>query len=418
MTNHSPPTTEIRQTMKNTLVIGAGGVANVAAHKCAQNNHILGNICIASRTPAKCDAIVESIRRKGNLKDPDKDLTTRPIDVNDVDATVNLIRETQSEIVINVAANWIAPPLMEACVRTRVPYVDTAVCTDLCTEGQLLPECYAPQWAFRDRFQAARTTGILGTGFDPGVVSFYAMHAYKHHFDTIDAIDILDVNAGNHGRKWATNFDPECNLLEIQGDSFYWDNGQWNRVPCHTRSLTYDFPVVGPYTLYSMAHDEVRSLVEFTDAKHVEFWMAFNDNYLKYFGVLRDIGMLSPDPVTTGNGVTVSPLKVLKAVLPDPASLAPGYTGKTCIGDRIVGEKDGQRKEIFLYNVCDHEKCYQEVESQAISYTAGVPPVASAILIANGTYDVKRLVNVEELDPDPFIELVGEMGLKTEIVTA
>ncbi len=401
--------------MKNTLIIGAGGVAWVTAHKCAQHNDIFGNICIASRTINKCNAIIESVFRKKNIKNTDKNIYSEQIDATDVEATVGLIKKIESAIVINVGSPWINPSVMEACIKAKVPYIDTSVCVDLCSEGQQVPNAYDPQWVFRKNFRKAEITGILGAGFDPGIVSAYAAYARKHLFDSIDTIDVIDVNAGDHGRKWATNFDPETNMLEIQGDSFYWENKEWKRVPCHTRYMEYDFPIVGKHKLYSMAHDEIRSLAEFIPANRIEFWMGFSDNYLKYFNVLRDIGMLSQNPVTTTDKITVSPLKVLKAVLPDPVSLAPDYTGKTCIGDLIKGTKDGKEKKVFIYNICDHKKCYEEVESQAISYTAGVPPVAAAMLVINGDWDVKKLVNIEELNPDPFLDLLNKIGLPTEI---
>jgi carboxynorspermidine synthase len=300
---------------------------------------------------------------------------------------------------------------MEACVRTGTPYLDTSVATDLCSPGQQPPDAYAPQWAFRERFAEAKLPGIMGAGFDPGVVSIFAAYARKHLFDTIDTIDVMDVNAGNHGRKFATNFDPETNLLEIQGDSFYWEEGAWKRVPCHSRMMEFDFPEVGPFKVYSMAHEEVRSLVEYIPARRIEFWMGFSENYLRYFNVLRDVGMLSPAPITTAEGVTVAPLKVLKAVLPEPTSLAKDYRGRTCIGTLVAGSKDGAARRVFLYNVCDHEAAYADIESQAISYTTGVPAITAALLFFRGPWNRPGLWNVEQLDPDPFLELMPSVGL-------
>lgn len=402
--------------MQNIVIIGAGGVAGVTAHKCAQYNDVLGDICIASRTQDKCDSIIDSIHAKKNKKIPDKKLFSVRLDATEVESTVRLIKESEASLVINAGSPWINLPVMEACLQAIAAYIDTSVCVDLCSEGQQAPNAYDLQWEFREKFRNANLTGILGAGFDPGMVSSYAAYARNHIFDRIISIDVMDVNAGDHGKKWATNFDPETNMLEIQGDSFYWEQGGWKRVPCHTRWKEFDFPVVGEFRVYSMAHDEIRSLAEFIEADRIEFWMGFSDNYLKYFNVLRDIGMLSPDPVRTDNGIEVSPLKVLKAVLPDPVTLALGSKGKTCIGDLIKGKKDGQEKEVFIYNICDHEKCFAEVGSQAISYTAGVPPVAAAMLVMNSTWDTKRLVNMEELDPDPFLNLVGKIGLPTEIL--
>jgi len=352
------------------LQIGAGGVGWVVAHKLAQYNDVFGDITLASRTVAKCDTIIESILRKNNLKDTTKRLTSAAVDADSVEALIALI-----------------------------------------------PEAYDPQWAFRERFEQAGITGLLGCGFDPGVVSVFAAYAWKHMFDEIDTIDVMDVNAGNHGRKFATNFDPETNMLEIQGDSFYWEQGEWKRVPCHTRMMEFDFPVVGDQKVYSMAHDEVRSMAEYIPVKkRIEFWMGFGDNYLKYFNVMRDIGLLSPDPVTTVDGVTVSPLKVLKAILPEPTSLAKDYTGNTCIGTMVAGQKDGKERKVFIYNICDHKACYEEVESQAISYTTGVPAITAALLYFKGQWNQKGLFNVEQLDPDPYLELMPSIGLSWDVV--
>jgi carboxynorspermidine synthase len=393
------------------LQIGAGGVGSVIAHKVAQNNHILGDLVLASRTPAKCDRILAGIARCGNSKDKSRRLKSRPLDAHDVDSVARLIDEVNPRLVINAGPPWVNVDIMEACLRTGKPYLDTSVATDLCSPGQQVPEAYDPQWAFRERYAKAGLTAILGAGFDPGVVSVFAAYAWKHLFDEIDSIDVLDVNAGNHGRKFATNFDPETNLLEIQGDSFYWENGEWKRVPCHTRSLQYTFPEVGAFTLYSMAHDEVRSLAEFIPAKRVEFWMGFSENYLRYFNVLRDVGMLSSTPVTTSDGITVSPLRVLKALLPEPTSLAPAYTGKTCIGTLVRGRKNGEARNKFLYNICDHAAAYGEVESQAISYTTGVPAVTAALLFFSGEWARPGVNNIEQMDPDPFLQLMPSIGL-------
>ena len=393
------------------LQIGAGGVGWVIAHKAAQRNDVFGDHVIASRSRSRIDRIIESVRRKQNLKEPGRRFDGRVLDAHDVDAVVRLIGEVRPTLVVNAGPPWVNVDVMEACVRTRTPYLDTSVATDLCSPGQQVPEAYEPQWAFRDRFAAAGITGILGAGFDPGVVSIFAAYAKKHLFDAIDTIDVMDVNAGNHGRKFATNFDPETNLLEIQGDSFYWENGGWRRVPCHSRMMEFAFPEVGRFKVYSMAHDEVRSLVEYIPARRVEFWMGFGESYLRYFNVLRDLGLLSPTPITTADGVTVAPLKVVKAVLPEPTSLAAGYTGKTCIGTLVEGTEDGRRRRTFLYNVCDHRAAYEEVESQAISYTTGVPAITAALLFFQGAWSAPGLWNVEQLDPDPFLELMPRVGL-------
>ncbi|CAM2821546.1 carboxynorspermidine synthase [Vibrio ordalii] len=361
------------------LQIGAGGVGWVVAHKAAQNNDILGDIVLASRTLEKCEKIIESIKGKNNLKDPTKKLEARTVKADDVASLVALIKEVQPDLVINAGPPWVNVPIMEACYQAKVSYLDTSVAVDLCSEGQQVPEAYDPQWAFREKFKQAGITAILGAGFDPGVVSVFAAYAVKHLFDEIDSIDVMDINAGDHGKKFATNFDAETNMLEIQGDSFYWEEGQWQCVPCHSRILEFDFPQCGPHKVYSMSHDEVRSMKEFIPAKRIEFWMGFGDRYLNYFNCMRDIGLLSPNPLTLQDGTVVQPLQVLKAMLPDPTSLAPGYKGLTCIGTWVQGWKDGKQRSVFIYNNADHEVAYHDVEHQAIAYTTGVPAITAAL---------------------------------------
>ncbi|RBW47687.1 saccharopine dehydrogenase [Psychromonas sp. B3M02] len=398
------------------LQIGAGGVGWVIAHKCAQNNDVFGDITIASRTLSKCEKIITSIKGRNNLKDSSKYISAVKVDADDVAALVALINQVQPDLVINAGPPWVNVAIMEACVQTKTAYLDTSVATDLCSPGQQVPEAYDPQWAFAERFKEAGITGILGAGFDPGVVSVFAAYAHKHLFDEIDSIDVMDVNAGDHGQKFATNFDPETNMLEIQGDSFYYEDKQWHQVPCHSRMMEFDFPVVGKQKVYSMAHDEVRSMAEYIPAKRIEFWMGFSDSYLNYFNVMRTIGLLSTEPVTTCDGITVEPLKVLKAILPDPTSLAPGYTGKTCIGTWLRGKKDGVAKSVFIYNICDHKASYNEVEHQAISYTTGVPAITAALLYFQGKWSDKGLFNVEQLNPDHFLELMPTIGLTWEVM--
>jgi len=399
---------------KNVLIIGAGGVAHVAAHKCAMNNDILGNICIASRTQRKCDAIIESINRKKHLKDTTKKLYSRAIDALDIAATIQLIKETNSQIVINLAQSYVNMSLLEACIQTGSAYLDTAIHEEpdkVCED----PPWYANyEWKRKDRCREKSITAILGTGFDPGVVNAYCASALKHHFDSVDTIDIMDVNAGNHGKYFATNFDPEINFREFR-KVWAWVDRKWVAEKVHSIKMVYDFPVVGKQPVYLNGHDEIHSLCKNIDANSIRFWMGFSEHYLNVFTVLTNLGLTSEKPIKTAEGIEVVPLKVLKAVLPDPLSLAPGYTGKTCIGNLVKGKKDGQDKEIFIYNVCDHAACYKEVESQAICYTAGVPPAAAAILVAQNVWDVCRMVNVEELDPDPFLSLLAAMGLPTHI---
>jgi len=399
---------------KNVLIVGAGGVAHVAAHKCAQHNDLLGDICIASRTLSKCDAIIESVKKKNNIKDSQKKLYSRQIDALDIPALVQLIKETNSQIVLNLAQAYVNMSVLEACLETGAAYLDTAIHEEpdkVCED----PPWYGNyEWKRKDRCREKGLTTILGAGFDPGVVNAYAALAVKHHFDTIDTIDIMDVNAGNHGKYFATNFDPEINFREFK-KVWTWIDRKWVQEKVHAIKMIYDFPVVGKQPVYLNGHDEVHSLSKNIDANSVRFWMGFGDHYINVFNVLTKLGLTSEFPVKTAEGVEVVPLKVLKAVLPDPSSLAPNYTGKTCIGDYVKGTKGGKHKEIFIYNICDHAVCYEEVESQAISYTAGVPPAAAALLVANGAWDVKTMVNVEELDPNPFIALLNTMGLSTEV---
>lgn len=399
---------------KNVLIIGAGGVAHVAAHKCAMHNDVLGDICIASRTQSKCDAIIESVLRKNHLKDTAKKLYSRSVDALDIPALVALIQDTKSEIVLNLGQSYVNMSVLEACIETGAVYMDTAIHEepDKVCENPPWYENY--EWKRKERCAEKGVTAILGAGFDPGVVNAWCALAQQKYFDTIDTIDILDVNAGSHGKYFATNFDPEINFREFK-KVWTWDERQWKLQKVHSIRMDYDFPVVGSCPVYLTGHDELHSLSKNIDANSIRFWMGFGDHYLNVFSVLTNLGMTSEKPVRLPDGTEVVPLKVLKALLPDPSSLAPGYTGKTCIGNFISGMKDGQKREIFIYNTCDHAECYQEVEAQAISYTAGVPAAAAAILVARGEWDVKHMVNVEELDPVPFIELLDQIGLPTEV---
>lgn len=399
---------------KNVLIIGAGGVAHVAAHKAAMNNDVLGDICIASRTQSKCDDIIASIQRKGHLKDPSRKLYSRQIDALDIPATVKLIRETNSEIVINLGQAFLNMSILEACLETGVAYIDTAIHEDpdkVCEN----PPWYANyEWKRKDRCAEKGVTAILGAGFDPGVVNAYCALAVKRYFDKIETIDIIDVNAGSHGRYFATNFDPEINFREFI-KVWTWIDRQWKEYPTHTVKRVYDLPVVGPSPIYLNGHDELHSLSQNIDAESIRFWMGFGDHYINVFTVLRTLGFLNHLPVKLADGQEVVPLKMVKALFPDPQTLAPNYTGKTCIGNFVKGTKDGKPREVFIYQVSDHKAAYEEVESQGISYTAGVPPVAAAMLIADGTWDTRTMVNVEELDPEPFIAILDRIGLPTDV---
>ena len=400
---------------KNVLIIGAGGVAHVAAHKAAMNNDILGDICLASRTQAKCDAIIASIREMGHMKDPSKKLYSRQIDALDIPATVRLIRETGSEIVINIGQAFINMSVLEACLETGAVYMDTAIHEDPDKVCEQPPWYGNYEWKRMERCKAKGLTAILGVGFDPGVVNAYCALAQKLYFDKIDTIDILDVNAGSHGKYFATNFDPEINFREFI-KVWTWINRQWKEYPTHSVKRVYDFPVVGPCPVYLNGHDELHSLYKNIDANSIRFWMGFGNHYINVFTVLRTLGFLNHLPVKLATGQDVVPLKVVRALLPDPQTLAPNYTGKTCIGNFVRGWKDGKKREVLIYQVSDHKKAFEEVGSQGISYTAGVPPVAAALLVAQGIWDPKTMVNVEQLDPEPFIGVLNKIGLPTDVL--
>ncbi len=399
---------------KNVLIIGAGGVAQVVAHKCAQANDVLGDLHIASRTRAKCDAIIASVQEKGAMKVPGT-FEAHEVDATDTDALAALIEKTGAQIVINVGSAFVNMYVLDACIRTGAAYMDTAIHEDPQKVCETPPWYANYEWKRREACEKAGVTAILGVGFDPGVVNAYARLAEDEYLDTIDSIDIVDINAGSHGRWFATNFDPEINFREFTGTVYSWQGGQWQANRMFEVGREWDLPVVGRQKAYMTGHDEVHSLAARYPQADVRFWMGFGDHYINVFTVLKNLGLLSEQPVRTAEGQEVVPLKVVKAVLPDPASLAPDYTGKTCIGDVVKGIRDGKPAEVFIYNVADHKEAFEEVGSQGISYTAGVPPVAAAILIATGAWDVGRMANVEDLDPRPFISLLNRMGLPTRV---
>ncbi|MBE2275028.1 MAG: saccharopine dehydrogenase family protein [Rhodobacteraceae bacterium] len=398
---------------RNVLIIGAGGVAQVVAHKCARYNDRLGDLHIASRRRAKAEAIIESVREKGAMKVPGV-FAAHAVDAMDSAAVARLIRQTGAQIVINVGSSFVNMTVLEACIETGAAYLDTAIHEDPAKVCETPPWYGNYEWQRRDRCSAAGVTAILGIGFDPGVVNVWARVA-EGMMDRIDSIDIVDINAGSHGKYFATNFDPEINFREFTGTVYSWQQGRWQENRMFEVGQTWDLPVVGAQKAYLTGHDEVHSLSARYPQADVRFWMGFGDHYINVFTVLKNLGLLSERPVKTAEGQEVVPLKVVKAVLPDPASLAPGYSGKTCIADVVRGEKAGRPVEITLYNVADHKEAYDEVGSQGISYTAGVPPVAAAILVAEGTWDPGTMVNAEELDPAPFINLLNTMGLPSRI---
>ena len=403
-------------TKPNVLIIGAGGVAQVTAHKVAQWRAEFGALHIASRTTAKAEAIVAGIRAKGHLDGTD--MAVHALDGTDKPAVIALIRAVQAGIVINVGSPFINMTVLEACIETGAAYMDTAIHEEADKICETPPWYANYEWKRRAACDAAGVTAILGVGFDPGVVNAYARFAEDEYFDKIDSIDIVDINAGSHGRYFATNFDPEINFREFTGTVYSWQGGEWRENKMFEVGREWDLPVVGKRRAYLSGHDEVHSLAARYKDADVRFWMGFGEHYINVFTVLNTLGLLSEQPVKTAEGLEVVPLKVVKAVLPDPASLAPDYEGKTCIGDLVKGSRKGQAGEVFIYNVADHKEAYEEVGSQGISYTAGVPPVAAAVLIARGEWDVKRMVNVEDLPARPFLELLGEMGLPTRVIDA
>ena len=400
-------------TKPNVLIIGAGGVAQVTAHKVAQWRAEFGALHIASRTTAKAEAIVAGIRAKGHLDGTD--MAVHALDGTDKPAVIALIRAVQAGIVINVGSPFINMTVLEACIETGAAYMDTAIHEEADKICETPPWYANYEWKRREECEKAGVTAILGAGFDPGVVNAYAKLAYDEYFDKIDSIDIVDINAGTHGRYFATNFDPEINFREFTGQVWTWQNNQWVSNKMFEIGKEWDLPVVGKQKAYLTGHDEVHSLSQILKVPNVRFWMGFSDHYINVFTVLKNIGLLSEKPVRTAEGVEVVPLKVVKAVLPDPGSLAPDYTGKTCIGDLVKGTKDGKEREVFIYNVADHKEAFEEVGSQGISYTAGVPAVAAAMLIATGEWDVKKMANVEDLPPQPFLGLLNKIGLPTRI---
>lgn len=400
---------------KDVLIIGAGGVAQVVAHKCAMNNDILGEIHIASRTLSKCQAIRDSVVEKNSFKIA-ATLHTHQTDAMDVSALKELIQTLGVQIVINVGTAFVNMTVLEACIQTGVAYIDTAIHEDPTKICEAPPWYGNYEWKRRDRCAQNNITAILGAGFDPGVVNAYARIGYDMmDKGSVSDIDIIDINDGNHGKYFATNFDPEINFREFTGTVYSWQNRQWHSNKMFEVKRTDDLPVVGVQNSYLSGHDEVHSLSANLDVPNIRFWMGFGEHYMNVFSVLYNIGLLSEQPVMTAEGQEVVPLKVVKAVLPDPSSLAPNYTGKTCIGDKIQGKINGEPAEVFIYNISDHRQAFEEVGSQGISYTAGVPPVAAAMLVATGEWDVERMVNVEELDPKPFINLLNKIGLPTRI---
>lgn len=383
----------------NVLIIGAGGAGAVVAKKCAMNRDIFTNIHLASRTLSKCEKI---------KKECVSEISVSQLDADNVADTVALIKQVKPDLVINMALPYQDLAIMDACLETKVNYMDTANYEPL----DVAKFEYHWQWAYQERFKAAGIVAVLGCGFDPGQTNIYCAYAQKNLFDEIHYIDIIDCNAGNHGQAFATNFNPEINLREVTQRGKYWENGRWIETdPLEFRKMI-DYPEVGEKASYLLYHEELESLVEnIKGLKRIRFWMTFGDEYIKHMEVLQNVGMTRIDPVVH-NGVEIVPIQFLKTLLPEPSSLAENYTGKTSIGCIITGIKDGKEKTVLIYNVCDHAQTHKEVQAQAVSYTTGVPPVTGAIMMAKGFWGNEPGVwNVEQLDPNPFMEEVAKQGL-------
>jgi saccharopine dehydrogenase (NAD+, L-lysine-forming) len=385
--------------MSKVLVIGAGGVGTVVVHKMASLPEIFKEITLASRTKSKCDAIAEKIG--GNR------VQTAQVNADNVPELASLIRSVKPDLVVNVALPYQDLHIMDACLETGVSYLDTA--------NYEPPEEahfeYSWQWAYKDKFKKAGLTAILGCGFDPGVTSIFTAYAAKHHFDEIHYLDIVDCNAGDHGKPFATNFNPEINIREVTQRGKYWENGQWIETDPHQIHKPLNYPEIGPKESYLIYHEELESLVKnFPTIKRARFWMTFGQEYLTHLRVIQNIGMAGIEPVMY-EGKEIVPIQFLKAVLPNPGDLGANYKGKTSIGCRIKGLKDGKEKTYYIYNNCNHEDAYHETGTQAVSYTTGVPAAIGAMMYLKGLWKKPGVFNVEEFDPDPFMTELNRLGL-------
>lgn len=388
--------------MGKCLIIGCGGVASVAIHKCCQNSEVFSEIMIASRTKSKCDALKKKLEGTTATK-----IHTAQVDADHVDELVALIRDFKPEVVLNLALPYQDLSIMDACLITRTHYVDTANYEPLDTARFE----YKWQWAYREKFREAGICALLGSGFDPGVTGVFSAYAQKHYFDEIHSIDILDCNGGDHGYPFATNFNPEINIREVTAKGSYWEDGHWVETEPMEIKREYNFDQVGQKDMYLLHHEELESLGKnIKGVRRIRFFMTFGQSYLTHLKCLENVGMTSIVPIDY-EGQQIVPLQFLKALLPDPASLGPRTVGKTNIGCIFRGIKDGEEKTYYVYNVCDHQECYREVGSQAISYTTGVPAMIGAMLVMNGTWNKPGVWNVEEFDPDPFMEALNKWGL-------
>ena len=390
--------------MGRALIVGCGGVAGVAIHKCCQNSDVFNEIMIASRTKSKCDGLKTTLDKLYGGKTT---ISTARVDADNVMDLIALISEYKPDVVLNLALPYQDLTIMDACLATGTHYVDTA--------NYEPPDTakfeYKWQWAYRDRFEKAGLTALLGSGFDPGVTGVFSAYAQKHHFDEIELIDILDANGGDHGYPFATNFNPEINIREVTAKGSWWEDGRWVETEPMEIKREYHFEGIGKKDMYLLHHEELESLaLNIRGIRRIRFFMTFGQSYLTHLKCLENVGMTSIEPIEF-EGKMIVPLQFLKAVLPDPASLGPRTKGKTNIGCIFTGKKDGREKHYYLYNICDHQECYREVGSQAISYTTGVPAMIGAMLVMNGTWRRPGVYNVEEFNPDPFMDALNKWGL-------
>ena len=393
--------------MANVLVIGAGGVSHVAVHKMAMLSSQFSNITLASRRQFKCDEIAASVAERCGVA-----ITTAELDADDVDATARLIDKANAQLVVNLALPYQDLNIMDACLKAGADYLDTA---NYEPRDEAKFE-YHWQWAYQDRFAEQGLMALLGSGFDPGVTNVFTRYIAKHYIDKMRYLDILDCNGGDHGQHFATNFNPEINIREVTAPARHWHNGSWVETPALSEKVAFDFPEVGERNMYLMYHEELESLSKhFPELQRARFWMTFGDAYLTHLNVLQNIGMTSIEPVKY-EGHDIIPLQFLKAVLPDPSSLGKTTTGKTCIGTIVTGENKGKEKSVYLYNICDHEACFDEVGSQAVSYTTGVPAMIGAALMLDGSWRGQGVFNMEQFDPDPFMQMLNQHGLPWQII--
>ncbi len=393
--------------MKRLLIIGAGGVGRVVAFKCAQHPEVFGQITFASRTKSKCDEIVKDIYDKGLRRSGE--IPTAAVDADKISELVALIKDCKPDLVLHVALPYQDLTIMDACLETGVHYLDTANYE----HPDTAKFCYGPQWEYHDRFEKAGIMALLGSGFDPGMTNVYTAYARKHHFNRMDTVDILDCNGGDHGYPFATNFNPEINIREVSAKGRYYENGNWIETEPLSVKKTFDFDGVGEKDMYLLYHEEMESLVKhFPEVKRMRFWMTFGQSYLTHLKVLENVGMTRIDPVMF-EGREIIPLQFLKTLLPDPASLGPRTKGKTNIGVWVTGSPRlaGNPAQYYVYNICDHERCYAETGAQAVSYTTGVPAALGAKMILSGQWSGRGVFNMEQFDPDPFMAEIGAWGL-------